>query len=104
MRAGRLDTTITIIRDTVTVDDYGTPTTEAAVVATHRAQIIQSSTEEFIRGAGASDETVTIFRTRYIADITNADRIQHGGQTYNIKELKPLGRRRGLEIRSVAFA
>lgn len=105
MRAGRLDTTITIKRDTLTgTDDFGVPIYTTTTVATPRAQVIQTSTEEFIRGFGASDETVTVFRTRWIAGITNADKIEHGGKVFNIKELKPIGRNRGLELRAVAFA
>lgn len=104
MRAGKLDRTITIERDTATVDDYGTPTTTSAVVATARAQLLMQNTEEFIRGFGASDQAVVIFRTRWIAGLTNADRVIFEGRSHNVKEIKPLGRDRGLEIRTVAYS
>lgn len=104
MRAGGLDREITIQHFTSTVDDDGTPVQTWTDVATVRAQIVQQSTEEFIRGFGASDETVIIFRTRWLGGITNADRIVYGGQNHNIKETKEIGRRKGLELRCVALA
>jgi SPP1 family predicted phage head-tail adaptor len=102
MRAGRLDTQIEIQRATVALDDAGTPIMSWATIASPRAQVIQASTEEFISGAGATDETAIIFRTRFLPDVTTADRVLHGGTIHNIKELKPIGRRRGLEIRIVS--
>lgn len=102
MRAGKLDRSISIQRFTNTVDEYGTPVQTWTDVATVRAQIVQQSTEEFIRGFGASDETVIIFRMRYLAGVTLADRISYGGVLHNIKEVKEIGRRKGLEVRCVA--
>lgn len=101
MRAGKLDSSITVQRFTNTVDDYGTPVSTWTDLVTSRAQIIQQSTEEFIRGYGASDDAIVIFRVRWIDDITTADRIAFDGETYNIKELKPIGRRKGFDIRAV---
>lgn len=102
MRAGRLDRSLTIQRGSHTVDEYGTPVFTWTDVATVRAQIMQSSTEEFIRGWGASDETVIIFRIRWLDGVQLADRISHEGQIFNLKEIKEIGRRRGLELRCVA--
>lgn len=104
MRAGKLDREITIQRFTSTVDDDGTPVQDWTDVATVRAEIVQASTEEFIRGFGASDETVIIFLTRWLDGITNADRIVYVGNSHNIKETKEIGRRKGLELRCVALS
>jgi SPP1 family predicted phage head-tail adaptor len=101
MRAGKLDQTITVQRFTNTVDDYGTPVSTWTDLATVRAQIIQQSTEEFIRGYGASDDAIVIFRVRWIDYITTADRVSFDGGIYNVKELKFIGRRKGLDIRAV---
>lgn len=101
MRAGSLDRSITIQRATTSVDDYGTPVETWTDLVTVRAQIIQQSTTEFIQG-GARDDTVKIFRSRWIEDITTADRVLHDGELFNIKELKPIGRAKGLDIRTVA--
>ncbi len=103
MRAGRLDTTITIQRASTTLDAAGTPSMTWATITSPRAQVIQASTEEFIRGAGATDEAIIIFRTRYLPDIKLSDRVDHGGRIHNIKELKPIGRKRGLDIRCVSL-
>lgn len=101
MRAGKLDQKITLQRFSNTVDDNGTPVMTWTDIATVYAQIIQQSTEEFLRGYGASDDTIIIFRVRWL-DITTADRVVFNGANYNIKELKPLGRKEGLDIRAVA--
>ncbi|WP_174800989.1 phage head closure protein [Martelella limonii] len=105
MRAGNLDRTITIQRYTSTVDEFGAPVFIWQDIATLRGQKVESSTEEFIRDFGASDEAVIVFRTRYIDGITNADRVEYGSGTYfNIKGLKEIGRRNGLEIRCVRLS
>jgi SPP1 family predicted phage head-tail adaptor len=103
MRAGRLDRSITIQRSTYIVDDTGNPAYDWTDLTTQRAEIIQASTEEFIRAYGAADETVTIFRLRFFDGITNADRVLYAGMAHNIKEVKEIGRRKGLEIRTVAI-
>lgn len=101
MRAGKLDQQITLQRFATVIDDYGTPVETWTDVATVRAQIIQASTTEFIQG-GARDDTIVIFRVRWLDGVTTADRISHNGVAHNIKELKPIGRRKGLDIRTVA--
>ncbi|WP_105437512.1 phage head closure protein [Neorhizobium sp. T25_13] len=102
MRSGKLDRTIRIDRyDAGAVNDYGTPAPTFTPLATLRAQVVQASTEEFIRAAGASDETGIIFRTRWIDGVTNADRIVYEGGNFNIKEVKEIGRRKGLELRAL---
>lgn len=99
MRAGRLDRSVTLQRSTNSVDAAGTPVFTWTDIATVRAEIVQASTEEFIRAQGASDETITIFRIRYLDGITNADRVLYGAALHNIKEVKEIGRRKGLELR-----
>jgi SPP1 family predicted phage head-tail adaptor len=103
MMAGRMDRTIVIQRVTTTIDAYGTPTETWADMVTLRAQIIQASTDEYIRGAGASDETVVVFRTWWRDGITLADRIIYQGVIHNIKETKEIGRRSGLELRTLSY-
>jgi SPP1 family predicted phage head-tail adaptor len=104
MRAGKLDNTIEIRRKADDgVDEYGNPVPgTVSTVATLRAQIVQASTDEFIRAWGANDETVIIFRTRWLDDMTLSDTVRHDGVDFNLKEIKPIGRRRGLELRAVA--
>lgn len=103
MRAGKLDRTIVIERATNTVDAYGTPTMSWAAVATVRAQRIQSSTEEFMRNFGASTEAAIVFRIRHMDGIHPADRVKEGSATYDLKEIKELGRREGMDLRCTAI-
>lgn len=102
MRAGKLDKSITIERVTTTVDEYGTPIEGWATVAAVRAQIIQSTTEEFMKGWGTSTEAAIVFRIRHLDGITPADRVTYDGRAYDLKEIKELGRREGLDLRCVA--
>ncbi len=102
MRAGKLDKVITLQRTTYVDDGYGgqIPTNED--FATMRAQVLQASTEEFIRAWGTSAETAVIFRTRYRADLNTLVRVVYDGKGFDIVELKPIGRNRGWELRCKA--
>lgn len=101
MRAGKLDKSITIERFARSVDDFGTETEAWSAVATVRAQLIQASTEEALRAYGMESATVAFFRIRHRDGITLADRVVYAGQAYDLKEIKELGRREGLELRCV---
>lgn len=103
MRAGLMDSVIDVQRATRSVNANGTPSETWTTFVSLRAQVLQQVTEEFIRGsAGASDETTVVFRTWWHHGITLADRILFDGTLHNIKEIKPIGRRAGLEIRTFA--
>lgn len=81
------------------MDDYGVPTDGWATLATVRAQVMQSSTEEFLKKPGTLSETAIIFRVRHLDGLTTSDRVTFGDQAFNIVEIKELGRRSGLELR-----
>ncbi len=102
MRAGKLDKTIIIERATTIVDDYGTPVETWTTFSTVRAQLIQASTEEFMRSFGASSEVAAVFRIRWLDGLTLADRVTYDGRAYDLKEIKELGRREGLDLRCFA--
>lgn len=99
MRAGKLDKTITIERRGEVVDDYGTVTEGWATLAGVRAQVIQQSTEEFLQSAGTTGQTAIVFRIRHRDGLTTADRVSYQGQVFDLKEIKELGRRDGLDLR-----
>jgi SPP1 family predicted phage head-tail adaptor len=102
MRSGKMDRTIRI--DTYSAgepDDFGTVIPGWTALATLRAQVVQANTEEYLRAFGASDETVIIFRTRWLAGVTNSDRVVYQGSAFNLKEVKEIGRRNGLELRAM---
>ncbi|MCI9865067.1 phage head closure protein [Rhizobium skierniewicense] len=98
MRAGKMDRSITVQSFTSLVNEYGTPVETWTDVATVRAQIIQSNTEEFLTN-GASDTTSIIFRTRYFVGVTTSSQVIYEGETFNTREVKEIGRRKGLELR-----
>ena len=90
MRSGDLDRTIQLQSATQVDDGYGNITETWTTKATMRAQLV-------------SDETLIIFRTRWIDGVTLADRTVYNGLIHNIKSVKEIGRRRGLEIRTVSL-
>ena len=101
MRSGQLVHVIEIQRATATVNNAGTPTQTWAQIATLRAEVVERSTEEFLRAAGDTDETTVVFRTRYLDGITSNDRVSFDGGTYDLEEITRIGRRKGLELRCV---
>lgn len=102
MKAGKLTHVIKIVKiDQSEIDDFGNPITKEIPLATLRAEIVQQSTEEFIRAYGTSDETIMIFRTRFINGVKNSCLIKFRGRTFNIKQISEIGRREALEIRCV---
>ncbi|MDS9467946.1 head-tail adaptor protein [Paracoccus sp. MBLB3053] len=103
MRSGTLIETIRIERATTDINDAGTPVEIWGRVAELRAERVDQSTEEFIRGFGASDEELVIFRARNFDGITPKHRLVWKGQPFNIKQVTPIGRRKGVELRCVRW-
>lgn len=101
MKSGQLREEITLQRATVTVDDAGTPADTWADLATLRAEKVEQSTVEAIRAFGASDEELVVFRARFFEGLTNADRVVWNGLAFNIRQIAPIGHRKGLELRCV---
>ena len=107
MRSGKMDTLVVQMRATDGDDGMGGTIPGAgppAPVAEHRAQIIESSTEEFFSAGALGGQASIVFRTRFIDDLLVADFIRHDGVDYTVKEHKEIGRRRGSELRCVARA
>lgn len=98
MRIGKLTELVEIERFTSTVNDAGTPIKAWTRLATLRAEKVEQSTTEFIRGFGASDEELVILRIHAFAGLTNSDRLLWRGAALNIKQLSLIGRT-GLELR-----
>lgn len=100
MRAGKFDRWITIWKpEDVEVDDYGTPTLDDKLGLGVRAQLIEQSTEEFLRSYGETDQTVAIFRIRWRDGITTDNIVKFEERRFNLREVKQIGRRKGLELR-----
>lgn len=100
MRAGKLDREITIeAPGAVTVDTNGTPTMTWANLATVRAELVEASTAEDLRGYGEAADARTVFRIRWLDGVTAKHRVQYAGRILNVREIIEIGRRRGLELR-----
>lgn len=104
IRAGKLDRTISIERKTETVSQTGAVVSTWLNIATVRAEIVQQSASEFLTGFGEAENGTVVFRIRYLAGITTADRVSYAGKVYDLKEITEIGRRRGLELRAVAVS
>jgi len=102
MRAGKLNETITLRTVTFADDGYGGQVPTETDHATLRAQVIEESTDEFVRNYGVSTERLRIFRTRWLDGVNLTMTVVHNGVSYNTKQIKEIGRRRGLELRCVA--
>ena len=100
MRAGTLDREITLQHPVSAISFNGTPVIAWSTYATLRAQRIEATTDEYIRGYGASTENIMVFRTRYIDGVTGADQILFEDEPYVIKQIKEIGRRIALEFRA----
>lgn len=104
IKAGKLDRQITIERQTETVAASGSVSKTWAALATVRAELVQLAAEEYLAGFGEVDTGGAVFRIRYLAGITTADRVTFDGATYDIEEIAELGRKRGLELRCARAA
>ena len=62
MRSGLLDREITVQSSTTVISDNGTPVVTWTTLATLRAQRIEATTDEYIRGYGASTERMMVFQ------------------------------------------
>jgi SPP1 family predicted phage head-tail adaptor len=104
MKAGRMTETVTIERETETVSPAGTVTLTWATIATRKAELIQASTTELLKPFGEEEQSAIVFRVRYVADVLTTDRLTYRGQHYNIRDIKEIGRRRGLDLRCERIA
>ena len=102
MRAGKLDKQVLIKREATTLDAFGAPSGTLSTLHTLRAQIITASTDEAIKSYGESTEVLTVFRTRFRNDILLSDVVEYDGRQHNLIEIKEIGRRKGLELRTIA--
>lgn len=100
--AGKLDRVITVERAAETVAPSGAVSQTWTPVATIRAELVQQSTEEFLAGTAEGARNTAVFRVRWRSDLKLGDRIIHAGLAYELKEIAEIGRRVGLELRTVS--
>lgn len=102
MRSGKLKNQIEVQRVAETVNDYGTPSRTWSTVYFLWAEVLTRTAEEFMREQGASTDELVTFRTRYAEGVRTGDRVQFKGRAYDIREVTPMDRDKGLELRCVA--
>ena len=99
MRAGNMDRRITIRRFSVTGDDgYGNQIEAWADHATVWAEVRQSAGKEFMEAGRIGDERKVVFRIRFMAALTVADRVAYQGAEHDTVEIRELGRKQGIEL------
>jgi len=102
MRAGSLDRRVTIRRQSQTRNEYNeleNVWNDVRTVPASRTDL--SATERFVAGGLYAQRTVT-FRMRFMTDLLPTDRLVCEGVTYDVKGIRELGRREGLEIAAEA--
>ena len=106
MRAGRLDTRITIEQPSESQDAYGEVDQTWSTLATVWAEVYPMSGSESFKGQQVFAEDVLVFRIRHRSDVTRKMRIDHGGTKYDIEVIaEPRGTRSEvLEITAKARA
>ncbi|WOI55126.1 phage head closure protein [Palleronia sp. LCG004] len=102
MKAGNMIHVLHVERGSNSVNAAGTPVFTWNRIATLRGEVVERSTEEFLRRSGETDETTIVFRTRLYRHLRHDDRIAFDGDVFDIEEIISIGRRTGLEIRCVA--
>lgn len=99
MRAGRLDRTITLQRETETVSPAGTVTSTWTDFAIVRAELLSNVFVEVARAYGDDGGADLVLRIRHYHGLTTKDRLVYAGQPYGITGIVELGRRRAMELR-----
>ena len=107
MDAGRLDRLITLRRIAAGVNGYGEPTRDLQDLAEVRAKVEPVSDGERMRAGESLSEQKFRFVVRYSSQVSGVDTrdfVQFDGRLYDINGIKPLGRRKHLEITATARA
>jgi SPP1 family predicted phage head-tail adaptor len=99
MRAGQLDRRVTVLRNVqIGVTELNEPIYELQELRTVWAAKIHKSEDEKFAASQFYSQRIVTFRTRYMAELVETDKLMCEGLTYNIKGIRELGRREGLEI------
>lgn len=107
MRAGKLDRRVTLERFTTTTDSYNEPVKSWATLAVRSASFEPVSDGERMRSSEVTATASARFQIRHstvVADLNPKDRLIFDGVTYQILNVKEIGRREGIEISAVARA
>jgi SPP1 family predicted phage head-tail adaptor len=105
MRAGKLDRRIQIVREIETARNaLNEPIVEWTPVATVWAQARWERGDERFEAQRIAGSAVMGFHMRYRGDLTVKDRIVFEGRTFDIRDVREIGRRVVTEVDCVARA
>lgn len=107
LSAGKMDRKIVLQRFTETRDAYNEPVLTWATLATRAASYEPLSDGEWFRASETAANASARFVIRYsaaVADLSPLDRLTFEGLTYEIVNVKQVGRREGIEITAGARA
>lgn len=98
MKAGRMDRRLVIESQSATTDDLGHQINSWSTLATVWATIEPVSGGEAIKlGADIPDSLIKVF-IRYRTDITTRHRLNYQSRQWDIKYVREIGRKAGLEL------
>lgn len=89
MRAGPLNTRVTVQQQSTTQDELGQPVQTWSTFATMWADVKQNSGMTMVRGDADISVVRASIRVRYRADITAAMRVLAGATVYQIQAVLP---------------
>lgn len=101
MRAGRLDRRIAIQRKDVTQSDSGEEVVTLTTIATVWAEKIENRGDERFTAKQLVGHAVRTFRFRWSTatkQITTEHSIVYDGRSFDITDVREIGRREGIEI------
>lgn len=106
IRAGELDRRISVEHRTLVRDPDTNETIATWVqIASVRAAVRQASGREFLAGSAVIGERRAVFVIRWRGDITATDtRVIYGDGTYDLDDVREIGRREGLELHGKAVS
>jgi len=104
MKAGKLDKTITIETASTTADSFGEPIESWSTLATVPATVLSDRGSERFQNQQVIGTAVKTFRIRWRSDVTVKNRIVYDSRNWDIRDVREIGRREGLEIDASARA
>ncbi|MCF8483835.1 MAG: head-tail adaptor protein [Rhodobacteraceae bacterium] len=98
MRAGLLRHEIELEREVETVADSGAVVKAWQHYADRRAELRQSTADEFLNGTVEGASQKAVFVIRWTEGVKVGDRLLHAGKAWQIVGLVEIGVQRGLEL------
>lgn len=104
MLIGRLDRRITLLARSTVRDSFGDATEQFTAFADVWAQVIPERGGELIRANNGQRQAqaVVTFRVRWRANLKREIRVQWDGNSYDVTNVKEIGRRVGADLEAVA--